>query len=1617
MDDLGHGTHCAGTIAAIANNNKGIAGVAPKAKIMGVKALNSSGSGTWAWLADGIVYAVDKGANVISNSWGCYQLCPHVPVVEAAVSYAYSRGVVVVFAAGNSNIDVRLTSPQNMGEQVITVASIDHLGNKSSFSSWGPLVDIAAPGGDSAGLDGTNRLGRNILSLRSNNNGHPTDMYTDGLCIVGSDAKYYRSRGTSMACPHAAGVAALMLGKNHSLSPLDVSNLMKAGATPLPRHTFVPIGAGILNARDWSSASPLASVVSFKLSSPYPFIVVNEETDLNFKLILNNLTAPFSVTLTSSDPNIQIIQGQSQFAADVEPNTANNDASPFRFKYTGQNSIGQELHFNLHFEGTALDLPFLLYTPVNNLSDSVESLPGWPKTAGAAYTGFPSVADFDGDGQMEIVVSSSNGTVTAYHSNGTPVSGWPVQSDCQTGCNGTATVADIDGDGTPEILYAGKSSTQFYVWRTNGTLMPGWPKSAGFEIPAIADVDKDGKSDIILGGEVLRYDGPRIGASGLWNAVVVDFDGDGELDFVSDAGEWLYARHLDGTELPNWPVFPNEFEDRLGSSAGRPAVGDLDGDGMMEMIATTQNFDSVTGNLSSALEGWHADGTRMQNWPIEGGITNPYFTSPILADLDGNGTLEIIAGGYDHKVYAWYYNGSPVPGWPVLTGDKVSTPPAAADIDGDGHSEILVASKDSRVYIWHGDGTLVAPWPIYTMGSSITPVVADLNGDGKLEVIEVATLPGGQGRIYAWTLPWTVADTPAKRMPWPMHQHDLQRTGHYPLVPPAPQAPFDLMAAPLAASDIILNWIDDSSNESGFKIYRSSDGVNFSPLANVGENVTEYQSSHLDAGKKYYFRVRAFNTGGQSPDSNTALASTPDTEAAVSLFTAIPLSISQVHLSWFEASNKAVHMIVERSMDGTSFSQVADITNHSNLYDDSGLEAGTLYYYRIKAVDAGGHFNYSDVIQVSTRDHLAAPTLLLDPHRSVLSSELNLSWTDASFGVQSYSIERSTDNVNFTQIANIGYANRYYYDQSVTPDTIFFYRIKSINAVESSAYSSTVTAHTPKAGDPVTPCIKDFVIDGLDPHTLRIFYDGTPTAGHKVEMSTDNVNFVEISAPAGVLFGLDSNMPYNVTHYYRVKEYIGAKESPYSAVVSSAIGAGPIAAPSGLSGVALNNTEVTVTWQDNSSNEDGFTVELSYDGSFVNPLYTIYYTMPANQTSFLLQEGTVRVRAFNSDSFSAYSNTITVKAGPPTPPSQASAVSGSATRADIVWADNSPNEMGFKIERSTDNQNFSVIGQVGANNRLYRDQGLTPNTFYYYKIKAYNAAGESGYSNVASTQTGSPVVNRPPVLNPIGPKSVNEGSALSFVLSASDPDGDSLTYSASNLPQGATFDTATKTFSWTPGYDKAGAYPGVLFKVQDPAGLEASEAVTITVVNVNRAPVVSTKSPNQSTLTMMPNGMQNFGVTVTDPDNDSLSKVWKLDGNLIAGANTSYYTFSAQNLQGTHVVSFDATDPSGAKASVQWTVNIQAPPTPTLIKNPSSSPLSVPKNYPLQLSVNIQGSPQQSYTFRWKKDNVVVSTVPNAYYSSYNASFTASGSHNVTVELLSTQGQVLTQASWVVNVT
>ena len=231
-----HGTHVAGTVAAVTNNAKGVAGTAFNAKVVPVRVLGKCG-GTLADIADAITWASGgtvsgvpanpNPAEVINMSLGGSGACDSA--YQSAINGAVSRGVTVVVAAGNSNANAANFRPASCSN-VIAVGAVDSAGARSVWSStqksnYGSVVDVAAPGS-------------NILSTLN-----------AGTTTPGSE-NYASYGGTSMASPHVAGVVALLQSKaTTAQTPAQIETLLKNTARAFPQTPDQPIGVGIVNAK------------------------------------------------------------------------------------------------------------------------------------------------------------------------------------------------------------------------------------------------------------------------------------------------------------------------------------------------------------------------------------------------------------------------------------------------------------------------------------------------------------------------------------------------------------------------------------------------------------------------------------------------------------------------------------------------------------------------------------------------------------------------------------------------------------------------------------------------------------------------------------------------------------------------------------------------------------------------------------------------------------------------------------------------------------------------------------------------------------------------------------------------------------------------------------------------------------------------------------------------------------------------------------------------------------------------------------------------------------------------------------------------------------------------
>ncbi len=330
---------------------------------------------------------------------------------------------------------------------------------------------------------------------------------------------------------------------------------------------------------------------------------------------------------------------------------------------------------------------------------------------------------------------------------------------------GTPMFHDLNGDGTMEVIAVDRQRT--YIFSGTGTLLPNWPQNTGEvnNTPAVADIDEDGHPEIIVASSgappkirCYRLNGTSVTGFPValpyqyWlnvtAPVVADVDGDGHLDVgaQSEPGVAFFDRH--GRPLPGWPYLWSTTQNIPWSA---PAVGDLDGDGSSEVVVGNNNL------YDWGVHVIRANGAAMPGWPQS---TRNIFSSPAIGDLDDDGDLEIVVQEgdptwYGGRMHVWHHDGTELPGWPLSISDDWEgsrSNPAIADVDGDGTLEIVTATSDARLHILRIDGTEFAGYPRTLPGGSISSAqVIDVDADGIGEIFLCYYASGNQW-VGGWKL-------------------------------------------------------------------------------------------------------------------------------------------------------------------------------------------------------------------------------------------------------------------------------------------------------------------------------------------------------------------------------------------------------------------------------------------------------------------------------------------------------------------------------------------------------------------------------------------------------------------------------------------------------------------------------------------------------------------------------------------------------------------------------------------------------------------------------------------------------------------------------------------------
>jgi hypothetical protein len=513
-----------------------------------------------------------------------------------------------------------------------------------------------------------------------------------------------------------------------------------------------------------------------------------------------------------------------------------------------------------------------------------------------------------------------------------------------------------------------------------------------------------------------------------------------------------------------------------------------------------------------------------------------------------------------------------------------------------------------------------------------------------------------------------------------------------------PPAPTTLIATATSPTQIDLSW---TSSETLFSVERCT-GLDCTDFAEISQtSTTTFSDTSLAPSTLYRYRVV---TGGSASDVAEATTFPPAPTALIATAT----SPTQIDLSW---TSSETSFSVERCA-GAACTDFVEISQASTTtFNDSGLSPSTLYRYRVVTGGSVSEIAEATTFPPAPRGFTATATS---------TTQIDLSWTSSE---TSFSVERCTGSgcTNFAKIAETSTTS--FSDTGLTESTLYRYRV--ITGRSASGIAETMTFAAPPSGLTAT---------ATSATEIELSWTSSETS-FTIERCTGSgcTDFAEIGQSTSTSF-VNSALSESRFYRYRVIGAGGGTSNIAEATTPQTI---PIA-PSGLTATAVSTTRIDVTWTDNSNNETAFRIQRCA-GSACTDFVQVGMTTATTFSNGGLTESTAyryRIVAYNSAG-SAFSN-IADAATPgsvPSAPGELSATPVSPTRIDLSWTDNSQNETGFRIERCSGSGCTSFANIAETTGRTFANTGLTPSTLYRYRVRAFNASGESTPSNIAEVMT------------------------------------------------------------------------------------------------------------------------------------------------------------------------------------------------------------------------------------------------------------------------------------------
>jgi type VII secretion-associated serine protease mycosin len=877
-DDNGHGTMVSGVIAARTNDAIGVVGIAPSAKIMPIKVLDSSGGGSDTDIAIGVNWARTHGARVINLSLGG---AFDDPVLATAIHQAIAAGIVVVAAAGNDGAENVSYPAADAG--VLAVSATDHTGGLAAFSSYGWRVDVAAPG--------------YAITSTTRGSGYATES------------------GTSFASPIVAGVAALIRSQHPTWTGAQVDDRIRSTARDLGAPGVDPaFGYGLVDPLGALGGPRAAPRPSPSVGADEPNDAPADATQLTLGTTHSAQIAPetdqdwYSIFIASAGWYVvQVPAGARSLDREMDPivELYHSDAS----LAASQALSGGDLRFHASSPGDYLIRVRNMNASTSPYTITVLATGTPPRFAGSIGLDFGTgaqsvgIGDVNGDGRNDAVLAFGDSSAfpdTVVVLEQTPDRSLSVYAAFPTDpiAGGGLAVGDLDGDGKADVVVPASNAIDVFMHINPSTSGPTLtiPRSGTTNV-AIGDVDGDGHNDIVAVGSfgVRVYWGPGFTTSTSVTAATTN-------PSVAVGNVTHHANSLLDVVTCCTRVYPQTGARVFGTrttyavtGGADVAVGDLNDDAAPDVATTVR---SSTGAVARAVQNGSGGLVAASSLPV---TADPQPVS--VVDVDGDGLADVVvlhnSVGASGASVGWLRQTSagvfaaeqmfPIDDFATGYDAKAM---AVGDIDGDGAPDVISATSYGVSILLQNSANLPSlgnawilasnPSVLATNVASTAPATITLGRDVTNAGPATVEMRDGSGHAVAATVSYdgtthivtVTPNAPLAKGQYSVHLHGLVDTSgetltdagiSYTVGPPADETPpqTTLVSAPSGLRTTAAVSVSFTSNKPGSVFQCSLDNQPYDACTSP-QHVTSASGNNA-------FRVFARDVAGNE-DATPAVA-------------------------------------------------------------------------------------------------------------------------------------------------------------------------------------------------------------------------------------------------------------------------------------------------------------------------------------------------------------------------------------------------------------------------------------------------------------------------------------------------------------------------------------------------------------------------------------------------------------------------------------------------------------------------------------------------------------------------------------------------------------------------